>query len=183
VEEWYNRLMRRFLRYPLVFFAITFLMAAGSCALGPRLHTQKADLDEVTGRYTLILYGCNYFDDLETVAILGKEGGRFVFEPYAPEFNYRIIKDLPAKEALEKAEQFVDCNSSFKSSLLAGILDPGGRILGYELRPLYFTFTYGTDDVLNTFYWIRDGKINVSIRLTPSLQRHLDNGGRERDGD
>jgi hypothetical protein len=175
--------MRMFLRRLPVFFAIILLLAVGSCASGPGIHTQKAGIDEVTGRYTLILYGCNYFDDLATVAILAKEGGKYTFAPYAPEFNYRIIKGLPAKEALGRAEKFVNCNSSYKNSILTGIVDPEGHTLGYELRPLYFTFVYGTDDVLNTFYWIRDGKINVSIRLKPSLERHLENGGKERDRD
>jgi hypothetical protein len=73
--------MGRVLHYSRVFSAILFLMAAGSCASGGGLHSQAADRSEVTGRYTLILYGCNYFDDLETVAILCKEDGRFVCEP------------------------------------------------------------------------------------------------------
>ena len=91
--------------------------------------------------------------------------GGLDFEPYAPEFNYRVIKDLPAKEALQKAEQFVDCNSSYKSSRLTGIVDQAGHILGYEVRPLYF----------------RDGRVRVSIRLNSSVERHLNDGGGDRD--
>jgi hypothetical protein len=167
--------------YAVVSLLITALMTAGSCSFGPRLNVQGAGFSEVTGTYTLIFYGCNYFDDLETVAILGKEGGKFVFEPYAPQFNYRTKKGLPAKEALEDAARFIHCHSSYKDSRLSSIVDNDGNILGYELRPIYFPFTFGTDDVLDTFYWIRDDKINVSIKLKPSIERLLSGGGVSRD--
>lgn len=170
----------RYVFFPLL---ITVLIAAGSCAFGPPLTTQRAGFSEVTGKYTLILYGCNFFDDLETIAILGKEGGKFVIEPYAPSFNYRIKKGLHAKEALEEAESFVRCHSSYKTSQLSGIIDNEGHTLGYELRPLYFPFTFGTDDVLDTFYWIRGDKVNVNIRLKPSIERLLNGGGASRDRD
>ena len=160
---------------------IITLIVVGSCAFGPRLNMQGAGFSEVTGTYTLIFYGCNYFDDLETIAILGKEGGRFVFEPYAPQFNYRTKKGLPAKEALEEAAQFINCHSSYKGSQLRSIVDNDGHILGYELRPLYFPFTFGIEDVLDTFYWIRDDRINVSIKLKPSIERLLSGGGVSRD--
>jgi len=173
--------MKHVMNHHLLFsLLIITLIAVGSCAFGPPLATQRASFSEVTGRYTLISYGCNFFDDLETVAILGKEGGRFVFEPYAPSFNYRTKKGLPAKEALEEAARFINCHSSYKGSQLRSIVDNDGHILGYELRPLYFPFTFGIEDVLDTFYWIRDDRINVSIKLKPSIERLL-SGGVSRD--
>lgn len=168
-------------RYVIVSLLITALMTVGSCSFGPRLDLQEAGFSEVTGTYTLIFYGCNYFDDPETIAILGKEGGQFVFEPYAPQFNYRTKKGLPAKEALEEAARFIHCHSSYKGSQLRSIVENDGHILGYELRPLYFPFTFGMDDVLDTFYWIRDDKVNVSIKLKPSIERLLNGGGVSRD--
>ncbi len=170
-------------RYVFLPLSIIVLIAAGSCAFGPPLTTQRAGVSEVRGRYTLVLYGCNFFGDLETVAILGKEGGKFAVEPYAPSFNYRIKKGLPAREALEEAERFISCHPSYKTSQLSRISDNEGHALGYELRPLYFPFTFGTDDVLDTFYWIWGDKVNVSIRLKPSIERILNGGGPSRDRD
>ncbi len=169
-------------RYALALLLSSFL-ATASCAVGPRLVTRGANVSEVKGTYTLILYGCNYFNDMETVAIFGKEDGGPAFEPYAPDFNYRTIRNLPAKEALEQAARFVRCNSSYKSSQLSSVVDSEGRVLGFELRPLLFPFTFGTEDVIDTFYWIRNGKVRVSIRIKPSIQRSLEGDGASRERD
>jgi hypothetical protein len=45
-----------------------------SCAVGPTLRTTGALESEITGTYTLILFGGNYTDDLHTIAFLDKEG-------------------------------------------------------------------------------------------------------------
>jgi hypothetical protein len=168
----------------LLFFGLAALaLAVSSCALGNRLEMKSTDESAVTGNFTLILYGCTHYDDLETIAILAKEGGPYVFEPYAPDFNYRVIKGVPAGEALEEAWRFVDCHNSFHRAQLSRLVDAKGDTLGFEVRPLYLPFVFGVDDALDTDYRIRDGKVVVKIRLLPSIENMLSSGGGHRDKD
>ncbi len=50
--------------------------------------TVPSSIPAISGVFTIILYG----NDLETIAILGKEGERYTFEPFAPEFKYTVKK-------------------------------------------------------------------------------------------
>lgn len=161
---------------------VAVALAASSCALGNRLDMKTAVDSDLTGSFDLILYGCTYHDDLETIAILAKEGGPYVFEPYAPDYNYRVIKGVPAKDALDQAQQFVNCHNAFHSAQLSRLVDAKGDTLGFEIRPLYLFFVFGFDDALSTEYRIKDGKVVVKIRLLPSVERMLsDGGGRDKD--
>jgi len=163
-------------------FFVAFILAASfavSCTAGLHLNTRGAQESEIKGTYRVILYGCNFTNDLETIAFLDKEGDEYTFEPYAPDFQYRVIEGVPAKEALEAAEKFVRCNSSFRRTLLSSITAPNGAILGYEVRPLYFPLTYGLEDVLDNTYAIRGDKVVITIRLLPAIQMMLQGGGGE----
>ncbi len=160
---------------------VLFLLAAvGLSALSASaeiLKTEDAVASEVQGTYTLILYGGRYSSDLQTVAILAREGTGYAFEPYAPEFDYRVIQGVPAKEALSAAESFVRNHPSAYRSQLARILGPGGEVLGYELRPLYFPLDFGVTDVLDVTYWLTDRKVVVRVHLIPSVEMMLRDGG------
>ena len=89
----------------LFLLMIGVVFSSVSCAPGIRLNTQGAQDSEVAGNYTVIYYGCNFFNDLETIAFLEKEDGKYPFEPYAPDFEYRVKKGLPAKEAMEYGDE------------------------------------------------------------------------------
>ncbi|MFI5294410.1 MAG: hypothetical protein ACHQ0Y_05225 [Thermodesulfovibrionales bacterium] len=158
-------------------------LAASSCALGNRLDMKTAADSDLTGSFDLILYGCTYHDDFETVAILAKEDGPYVFEPYAPDFNYRVVKGVPAKDALDQAQKFVDCHTAYHRAQLSRLVDAKGDTLGFEVRPLYHPFVFGVDDALDTDYRIKDGKVVVKIRLLPSIENMLSGGGSGRDKD
>ncbi len=166
------------------FYLTVFLLAALSCTActpGVRLNYQGAQASEVTGSYTVLFYGCNFFNDLETIALLDKEGDRYTFEPYAPDFKYRVNKGVDAKDAIEEATKFVNCNTAFRRAQLSKILAPNGDTLGYEVRPLYQSFVYGADDVLYTTYSLKDNKVVIYIRLIPSIETMLEDGGRKRE--
>ena len=122
------------------------------------------------GVFTLILYGGNYLNDLETVAFLDREGDAYTFDIYAPDFNYRTIKGLSAAEGLKKAEEFVSRNSSFNHVRLSSIVEDNAGNIGYEVRPLYRPFTYGTDDLLDISYGEKGNKVVVTIRLKRSVE-------------
>lgn len=165
--------------------ALFFLLVVSfcvSCTPGVRLNTRGAQEPEVTGTYTVIFYGCNFFDDLETIAFLDKEDDRYAFEPFAPNFKFKIKKGVPAKEALVEAKKFLNCNTSFSYAQLSRITAPDGYVLGYEVRPLYKPFRYGLDDVLYTDYRLKGDRVVLKIKLDPSIENMLQGGnGGDRD--
>jgi hypothetical protein len=149
------------------------LAAFTGCALPEaRIHTDPPGDKEISGVFTLILYGGNYLDDLETVAFLDREGDAYTFDIFAPDFEYRAIKGLSAAEALKKAEEFVSRNTSFHQIRLSSIVEDKAGNIGYEVRPLYYPFTYGTDDLLDISYGEKGNKVVVNIRLKRSVE-HL----------
>jgi hypothetical protein len=154
-----------------VMLVMASLTAFAGCALPEaRIHTEPPDEKEISGTFTLILYGGNYLNDLETVAFLDREGDAFTFDIYAPDFDYRTIKGLSATEGLKRAEDFVSRNTSFQRVRLSSIVEAKAGIIGYEVRPLYLPFTYGTDDLLDISYGEEGNKVVVTIRLKPSIE-------------
>jgi hypothetical protein len=147
---------------------------AGSCyaqIFKKPLKTEYAAPSEMSGTFSVILFGGAHHDDLETVAFLDIEGDQYTIEPFAPDFDYAIKKSLSAQESLRVAEKFVSFHPSLWKTQLTKIIGPGGDLVGFELRPLYIPFVYGTSDVLDIHYWPKkDGKVRVTITLIPSLK-------------
>ncbi len=166
---------KQFLFRPGIVLLIACSLFVNSCAaLRTNVRTEAARADEVTGTYTLILYGSRNINDLETVALLDKEGDPYTFEPYAPGFDFRVIKGVPAKTALEQAYRFISWDPSFMQAQLSRISDETGTVIGYEMRPLYQPFTFGFSDVLDINYRIKDNKVLVWIKLLPSVERRVE---------
>jgi hypothetical protein len=163
-----NIIRRRMTAGIAVLACILFLQ---SCAYGKRLNTDASRIDNIQGTYTLILYGGNYADDLETAALLDKEGDRYTFEPYASEFIYKVIKGQTAEHALPAAEQFVRGHSAYHQQQMRAVLDDHGAVIGYEIRPLYLPLTYGQADVLDIDYYAKDDKVIVVIKRKPFLEQ------------
>jgi hypothetical protein len=147
--------------------AITFLMltalAIYSCS-GRYLRTESVSEGEITGVYTLILYGGNSPNDLNTFAILAKEGTPYSFDVFAPDFDYRTIKGVHAKEALEEAEKFVSFHPDFWKIELSKLVCDKGLTIGYEVRPLYNLIVHNGSAVPDVYYKKTDGKVIVYIR-------------------
>ena len=167
-------------------FCVLLLLLGGllvllSCAPGIRLNTQGGQGSGLAGNYTVIYYGCNFFNDLETIAFLVREGSGYDFEPYAPDFKYGVKKGLSAEEALETAMKFVSCNAAFGRAQVSSVLAPNGEMLAQEVRPLYQSFAYGVDDILDVYYWLKDRKVIIYVRLVPSIDMMLQGGGRNRE--
>ncbi len=159
---------------------ILLALSASACAMKNGLRTEAVPGTGISGSYTLILHGCRYLDDPETIAFLDKDGDGINFEPYTPAFNYRVKKGLIAEDALGEAGKFVACHSSFHQTKLSGILDDKGAVTGYEVRPLYLPLTYGVEDILMTDYRIRDDRLIIKIRLIPSVENMLSGGVNDR---
>jgi len=154
---------------------VLIIIALISLSGGNHLKTEVANLADVQGKFTLLLYGCSSRDDLANIAILDKEGDPYSFEIYAPDSSYTTKAGLNAAEALQEAERFVRCNFQSGRSQLRRILSPAGVGIGFELRPLYSIVTFGKDDVLDVRYLIKDRKIVVQIDLDPSIKLQREN--------
>jgi len=163
---------------PCVLCLCVFALTSSAFAFDGPLRTELASQSDLRGTFTLLLYGGRYADDIETVAIFAPEGGKYTFDLYAPDFDYKTEKGLPAREALERAGKFVGFHNAFWRSQLSRILDLQGNTIGYELRPLYQPFVYGSSDVLDVYYWPKkDNTIKVTIKLIPSVERQHFPGG------
>lgn len=136
-----------------------------SFSQGTALKTVPASEAKIEGTFTLILYGGNLSDDFETIAILDREDDRYTFEPFAPEFKYRIKRNVPAKEAITEAESFIRSHSSFHRSAVSGIVDEHGVTLGYEFKPLYLPISVGAEDVLDLNYRMKGDKVIIYVSL------------------
>jgi hypothetical protein len=160
-----------------LFFAL--ILACQACTLGKGLRTETVKSMDTTGTYTLILFGGNHLNDLETVAFLDKEGDAYTFEPYSPDFLYEVIRGMDPKDAFAAAEKFVRFHPAFHGEQMAAILAEQGNVIGYELRPLYMPLAFGTDDVLDIYYRLKDGKVIITVRLKPSVETMQQDGFRE----
>src|SRR5271169_1811926 len=165
----------------LSFFTLAIAMVSSGCAPYQEIRTQDASEKEVAGTYSLILYGGLHGNDLESVAILNKEDAPYEIVPYAPEFEYLIIKHVPAKEALAKAYKFVSFNPYYSRTQVARIIDSSGTLLGYEFRPLYQPFAYGYYDVLYIDYWKKDNRVFVKMHLIYDVERRVRDGSGGKD--
>lgn len=163
--------------------AITMFLISGSFALEKALRTEDAKNADIRGSFTVILYGSRHSSDIETLAILDIEGDDYTFEPYAPEFDYRMERGLPAREAVERAEQFISWHHSFQRPRFSRIIDNKGSTIGYEIRPLYYPLTFGEPDVLYTDYIPDGNKVSVIIKLKPSVERQIYRGNGLKDRD
>ncbi len=155
---------------------LSVMLICLSCTPGIRLRTQEVRDTEAAGTYTTIFYGCTYFDDLESVAFLDRDGDRYTMAPYAPDFRYWVVKGMAAKEAFAKAEEFLHCSADFQGSQLREIITPGGERVGYEIRPSYYSFVYGAGDLISVDYWLKGDTIVVQISLTPWAENLLFGG-------
>jgi hypothetical protein len=166
----------------VIFVLASFIVIAGVASVcAADLRTEEVGPANIKGTFDLILYGGRYFRDVETAAFLDIEGDLYRLEPYAPDFDYRIIRGLSAKEALERAEQFVSGRYDFWRSLLSRIIDEQGKTVGYEVRPLYHVPAFGVPDVMNIDYVTKGDKIRIYIRLKPEVERQLFSGEGSKD--
>jgi hypothetical protein len=167
-----------FISYPLSFSFSTEKTSDITLALASPLKIEEANISEITGTFKLILYGARYSDDIETVAILDYEGDRYDLEPFAPDFDYRIKKGVPAREAIEEAKKFISFHQAYHKFNLSRIFDNKGNTIGFEFRPLYYPFVYGFIDLMEIYYWLKEeGKVKITIRLIPAVEKLRYPGG------
>lgn len=154
----------------------TILFAVSACSGGKYLRAVPIhSFEEITGNFTVILFGTAEYDGLETVAFLDREGDSYEVVPHAPDFQYSASMNNRGKEAFEKALHFISSHHAYNTYQIRRILDRDmNRTIGYEVRPLYLPFVYGYADVLYVDYWFTgDGSVSVSIKLKRSVEDHI----------
>jgi hypothetical protein len=146
------------------------------------LQTLSANPEDMHGTFTLLAFGRRHGNDLETVVIFDAEGDGYYFDLFAPDFDYKIMKGMSAKAAYKRAVEFVSFHHAFSRTRLIRILNSKGKTIGFELRPLYRPFVFGRSDLLDVFYWPKEeGRIKVTIRLIPMVERTFFKGTDVRD--
>jgi hypothetical protein len=135
----------------------------------------------MTGKYSLILFGARHGFDLETIAFLDYEGDDTTFEPFSPEYDYKVKHHVEDEQALTEALKFISWYPSYLKARLSRITDMEDRILGYEVRPLYLpTTSFAHFDVLNVNYMLQEKKVVVRIQLKRSVESELEGNGGDR---
>jgi len=147
------------------------------CMAGKQLMTGPADPSEIKGTYTLLLYGCHYPTQIQDVAILVDEAGRYPVSIYDLDTSYTVKKGIPAGQALSEAERFVRCSTNrIWRTEMRKILDDSGGTIGYEIRPLYMPVEFGIPDVIQVSYSLQKGEVRAYIKLFPDVERQQDMG-------
>lgn len=160
-----------------LFFLVMGVLLASltACVSGTFLYTRPSRTGSLQdGSYTLFLYGCGNIQRIENTVILAPEGGKHSLAVYAPEFEYKVKQGVSAKEALAEADRFLRCSVYYRKTQLRDVLDPGGGVIGYELRPLYSIVDFGVEDVLQVNYrQMQDNRVVVYISLDPHVDRMI----------
>jgi len=161
-----------FLRALLCCLALSLLASCAASTSVTAHWVPGAKLEPAT--YTLILYRNLAVDYLTAAAFLDREDDDYTILPRDPDFTYTVIKGLQPGEALQAAENFFRLQPSYSNAEVRSITGPEGNLLGYELRPLYQPFVYGTDDVLDISYSLKGGhEVEVWIRLKRQIYDQL----------
>jgi hypothetical protein len=178
-----NWLMKNKIRLILTgIFLITML--CGACVVTKyTLKTEEGGLTGTSGTYTIIRYGASNPEDFATFAIIFPEQGRYSFDIYKPDFEYRVEKGLTAKQAMESAQTFVRWHPEFSRAQMSKIIGPDGDAIGYEVKALYKQPLFGKEDVAYLTYVLKDNNtVIVYLRLDDVVRaRNMGGAGGDHD--
>lgn len=175
------------LKKPLLTIVALFLLstALAACAAGTGLQTPSAVEADASGTYRLYLYGCRYAHDVENYALLVDEQTTLQVDLYVPATSYKVKEHLSGADALREARTFFRCSTYDRGkTVMRRISANDGRILGFELKPLYEATDLGRDEALRSSYFQSGGRVTVYLKLDPQVERFLyhtspnDSGGK-----
>lgn len=166
-----HRLFKRAFFVP-VLLSCFFLSLLSSCvAISPITTHWTTAKDLQPGTYTLIRYRDLAIGYLTTVAFLDLEDDPYTLVPNKADYTYMVTKGLGAGEALQLAKVFVRSEVAYNTTQISEIIDQAGNLLGYEVRPLYQPFVYGTGDVLDISYILRpENKVDIWVRMKDRIE-------------
>ncbi len=138
---------------------------------------EECNSSEISGIFDLIVHSNSFINDPETFLVLDRVDDNLKFVPYVPEFKFRVFQNLNAKEGLKIANEIL-LNSAYVSTVKCTVLkDKSRSVLGYELKPIYFPWTFGVLEPVETRYKLNNDTIHIFIRLDPRVERQLNSGG------
>jgi hypothetical protein len=158
------------------------LLIAGGCAGGTYLKTQSIqDPGTLTGFYRLILFHDDSFYGLKTIAFLEAEESGHSLEPYVDSYDLEVLSHVSGKVALQQALDFIKSQKGhhfYMNYQIGEILSKEGRTIGYEVRPLYDSTTFGVADVMTVTYSLKEnGVVKVNINLIDKVIKQLNADG------
>ena len=157
--------------------SVALLLLLGGCASGTLLSSQSlVGHDTSPGTYNLILYGGQNARDFKSIAILDRVDDPYTILPFGAAFNYRIIENLSAVEAMESGERFINDLAEYRATDKREILAPDHTVIGYELRPLFLPLATGLlGDILDTSYVLEEeNRVMVYVGFKARYQDPLD---------
>jgi len=176
--------MNKVIKIVSVFLSMLLVFSlCSACAVNQSyIQTKGAEKAEIAGNYTVFLYGANHYNDIATVAILAPTDGQYKFDIFAPDWAYRTEKGVAGKAAVAMADKFVSWHSSFARTQTSKILGPYGEVIGYEIRPLYMSTTFGKEDVMYVDYFLKENnRIEVHVHLYYDVEKKLQGDGADKD--
>jgi len=153
-------------------------LALGSAAFSAQTIVSRylADSSEVTGQYTLILYGKAGYSDPVTAAFLDREGDNVELIPRAPDWQFTREKGLDAQEALRRAKDFVKDHRDFDRFAIREVSVPGSQYAAIEVKAVYDPTVYGVDaDPLWIQYWTENGR-DIHFSVSGPAEREIGSG-------
>ncbi len=155
---------------------LLLILVSVSCSMHYVPPSPGVDPREITGTYSVIVYGGRHANDLETIGFFDREDDDYSIVINAPDFDYQTHRGMPAPDALKYAREAVGFHRSFSSMHISRLIAPDGHLVGYELRPLYPAYDFVYQDVLDVFYAWRGKSLLVTVRLKPQVRRLLEGG-------
>ena len=165
-------------RVLLSVLTLSLLLALFACAIGKQLSTVPASQTGLNGMFTVYLYGCRFPADIKNAAFLINEGAKYPFKIFDLDTSYKIIRNVPAEQALRQAREFLLCSTHrVTGTSLKRISDTESGTFGYEIKPQYFAIEFGTPDVLTISYALHNGIVRAYIRYQPGVESAIENPG------
>ena len=135
----------------------------------------ESNESKIKGNFNLIIYSNSFINDPETFIVLDKSDDSINIQPYAPSFKFKILSDINDTQALKIIKEILQ-NPSVSSIQYKEIIE-SGKIVGYEIKPLYFPWVFGILEPVDTVYKKQENSIIIFIRLNPRVEKQLYNGG------
>ena len=151
-------------RYIPPIILVLLLTVSFSFAMGQYMKTETVAAADISGSVTLFLYGSG---NLKRTSILDIEGDDYTFEISGSAHNYMVMKEVAAEQALQNATAFI----SSRRYRMIKIMSDEGQVIGYELRPLYSVFRYGSSDILDVDYRIRGKTVVVTVEIKSNIKK------------
>ncbi len=147
---------------------VALVLLLASCAsAGTKLRPSGGEPGEAEGPFTVYFYGQRHYEDFNNFVILDVEGDGYWFSLGAIDSEYRTVAGLRGAEALGRAETFFERDRKVGRIVFRRIADPGGRLLGYELKPIYGAGSEGFGTLYFADYYLAEGgRVRVYFRST-----------------